>query len=89
MWRSTGSRHDAGLLALQRHGTTLPIELLDAINRTKVALKGPVTTPIGEGFTSVNVGLRKALSLFANVRPVWSICRRPFALLEHRPRDRP
>jgi isocitrate dehydrogenase (NAD+) len=65
--------YDAGLLALQRHGTTLPIELLDAINRTKVALKGPVTTPIGEGFTSVNVGLRKALSLFANVRPVWSI----------------
>jgi isocitrate dehydrogenase (NAD+) len=65
--------YEAGLLALERHGTTLPIELLDAINRTKVALKGPVTTPIGEGFTSVNVGLRKALSLFANVRPVWSI----------------
>jgi isocitrate dehydrogenase (NAD+) len=64
---------DAGLLALERHGTTLPIELLDAIRRTRVALKGPVTTPIGEGFTSVNVGLRKALSLFANVRPVWSI----------------
>jgi isocitrate dehydrogenase (NAD+) len=65
--------YEAGLLALERHGTTLPIELLDAINRTKVALKGPVTTPIGEGFTSVNVGLRKALGLFANVRPVWSI----------------
>jgi isocitrate dehydrogenase (NAD+) len=64
---------DAGLLALERHGTTLPIELLDSIRRTRVALKGPVTTPIGEGFTSVNVGLRKALSLFANVRPVWSI----------------
>ena len=64
---------DAGLLALERHGTTLPIELLDSIRLTRVALKGPVTTPIGEGFTSVNVGLRKALSLFANVRPVWSI----------------
>ena len=64
---------DAGMLALERHGTTLPIELLDSIRRTRVALKGPVTTPIGEGFTSVNVGLRKALSLFANVRPVWSI----------------
>jgi isocitrate dehydrogenase (NAD+) len=64
---------DAGLLALERHGTTLPIELLDSIRRTRVALKGPVTTPIGEGFTSVNVGLRKALALFANVRPVWSI----------------
>jgi isocitrate dehydrogenase (NAD+) len=64
---------DAGLLALERHGTTIPIELLDSVRRTRVALKGPVTTPIGEGFTSVNVGLRKALSLFANVRPVWSI----------------
>ncbi|HEX2309566.1 MAG TPA: isocitrate dehydrogenase (NAD(+)) [Vicinamibacterales bacterium] len=65
--------YDAGLLALERHGTTLPLELLDSIRRTRVALKGPVTTPIGEGFTSVNVGLRKSLSLFANVRPVWSI----------------
>jgi isocitrate dehydrogenase (NAD+) len=65
--------YDAGMLALERHGTTLPLELLDSIRRTRVALKGPVTTPIGEGFTSVNVGLRKALSLFANVRPVWSI----------------
>src|SRR6187200_2057297 len=64
---------DAGLLALERHGTTLPIELLDSIRRTRVALKGPVTTPIGEGFTSVNVGLRKALDLYANLRPVWSI----------------
>jgi isocitrate dehydrogenase (NAD+) len=65
--------HDAGLLALERHGTPLPVELLDSIRRHKVALKGPVTTPIGEGFTSVNVGLRKALDLFANVRPVWTI----------------
>jgi isocitrate dehydrogenase (NAD+) len=65
--------HDAGLLAAERHGTPLPVELLDSIRRLKVALKGPVTTPIGEGFTSVNVGLRKALDLFANVRPVWTI----------------
>jgi isocitrate dehydrogenase (NAD+) len=64
---------DAGLLALERHGTPLPVELLDSVRRNKVALKGPVTTPIGEGFTSVNVGLRKALDLFANVRPVWTI----------------
>ena len=64
---------DAGVLALERHGTPLPIELLDSIRRNRVALKGPVTTPIGEGFTSVNVGLRKALELFANVRPVWTI----------------
>jgi isocitrate dehydrogenase (NAD+) len=66
-------RYDAGVLAMARHGTTLPPELLDSIRRNTVALKGPVTTPIGEGFTSVNVGLRKALGLFANVRPVWSI----------------
>jgi isocitrate dehydrogenase (NAD+) len=64
---------DAGVLALERHGTPLPVALLDSVRRNKVALKGPVTTPIGEGFTSVNVGLRKALDLFANVRPVWTI----------------
>jgi isocitrate dehydrogenase (NAD+) len=65
--------HDAGVLALERHGETLPRALLDSITRTKVALKGPVTTPVGGGFTSVNVGLRKALDLFANLRPVWNI----------------
>ena len=63
-------RHDAGVLAVERGGVPLPIELLDSIRRNKVALKGPVTTPIGTGFTSVNVGLRKALDLFANLRPV-------------------
>ena len=57
-------------LALERSGQTLPPELLESIRRSKVALKGPVTTPIGEGFTSVNVGLRKALDLYANLRPV-------------------
>ena len=65
--------HDAGVLALERHGETLPQALLDSVTRTKVALKGPVTTPVGGGFTSVNVGLRKALDLFANLRPVWNI----------------
>jgi isocitrate dehydrogenase (NAD+) len=65
--------HPAGVLALERHGDTLPKVLLDSIQRTKVALKGPVTTPVGGGFTSVNVGLRKALDLFANLRPVWNI----------------
>jgi len=65
--------HDAGVLALERHGEPLPQALLDSIRRTKVALKGPVTTPVGGGFTSVNVGLRKALNLFANLRPVWNI----------------
>ena len=61
------------MLALEKHGDTLPAELLDSIRRNKVALKGPVTTPVGGGFTSVNVGLRKALDLFVNLRPVWNI----------------
>src|SRR6187399_447467 len=65
--------HLAGVLALERQGETLPKALLDSIRRTKVALKGPVTTPVGGGFSSVNVGLRKALDLFANLRPVWNI----------------
>jgi len=63
-------RHDAGLLAFERTGETLPAALLDSIRTNRVALKGPVTTPVGEGFTSVNVALRKALDLFSNVRPV-------------------
>ena len=63
-------RHEAGVNAFKRYKQSLPIELLDSIRRNKVALKGPVTTPIGEGFTSVNVGLRKALDLYANLRPV-------------------
>ena len=65
--------HFAGVLALERKRATLPQELLDSIVRNKVALKGPVTTPVGGGFTSVNVGLRKALDLFVNLRPVWTI----------------
>src|SRR4028119_1230898 len=63
-------RHDAGVLAFKRFGQSLPVALLDSIKRTKVALQGPVPTPIAEGFTSVNVGLRKALDLYANLRPV-------------------
>jgi isocitrate dehydrogenase (NAD+) len=63
-------RHDAGLRAFARYNTSLPKELLDSVVRHRVALKGPVTTPIAEGFQSVNVGLRKALDLYANVRPV-------------------
>jgi isocitrate dehydrogenase (NAD+) len=64
---------EAGVTAVQRGGSPLPDELIASIRRTKVALKGPVTTPIGEGFTSVNVGLRKALDLYANLRPVWNL----------------
>jgi isocitrate dehydrogenase (NAD+) len=63
-------RHDAGVVAFEKTGETLPAELLDSVKRNKVALKGPCTTPVGEGFTSVNVGLRKALDLYANLRPV-------------------
>ncbi len=60
----------AGAQALEKFGSTLPDDLLESIKRNKVALKGPITTPVGKGFTSVNVGLRKALDLYANVRPV-------------------
>jgi isocitrate dehydrogenase (NAD+) len=63
-------RHDAGVIAFKKVGQSLPVQLLDSVKRNKVALKGPVTTPIAEGFTSVNVGLRKALDLYANLRPV-------------------
>ena len=65
--------HQAGASAVDKYGTTLPTELLDSIRRNKVALKGPLTTPVGGGFTSVNVGLRKTLELFSNLRPVWNI----------------
>src|SRR5437588_12907016 len=66
-------RHVAGAGAFEQTGKALPPELIESIRRTKVALKGPVATPIGEGFTSVNVGLRKALELYANLRPVWNL----------------
>src|SRR5918993_981464 len=63
----------AGAGAVEEHGTTLPQPLLDSITRNKIALKGPIGTPVGKGFTSVNVGLRKALDLYANLRPVWNL----------------
>ena len=73
--------HYAGALALEKFGESLPKELLDSIVRNKVALKGPITTPVGKGFTSVNVGLRKTLDLYANLRPVRALpnvpCRYP------------
>jgi isocitrate dehydrogenase (NAD+) len=62
--------HLAGAAALKKHGTTIPQKLLDSFERTKVALKGPVTTPVGEGFPSVNVELRQSFDLYANLRPV-------------------
>jgi isocitrate dehydrogenase (NAD+) len=66
-------RHDAGIVAFERTGQALPAGLIGSIRRNKVALKGPVTTPIAEGFTSVNVGLRKALDLYVNLRPVGNL----------------
>jgi isocitrate dehydrogenase (NAD+) len=64
---------DAGLPAIERDGDPLPVAVLDAIRETGVALKGPVTTPIGSGFASVNVRMRKALDLYASVRPIRSL----------------
>jgi isocitrate dehydrogenase (NAD+) len=61
--------HLAGSEALARYGNPLPQEVLDSIVRTGVALKGPVTTPVGTGFASINVQLRKTLDLYANLRP--------------------
>ncbi|MCZ6508646.1 MAG: isocitrate/isopropylmalate family dehydrogenase, partial [Acidobacteria bacterium] len=63
-------RHVAGIEALEKYGDPLPQAILESIQRNRVALKGPVTTPVGEGFRSVNVQLRKELGLFANLRPV-------------------
>jgi isocitrate dehydrogenase (NAD+) len=64
---------DAGEGALQKHGTPLPENVLESIRKNKVALKGPITTPIGTGFRSINVALRKELNLFACLRPCKSI----------------
>jgi isocitrate dehydrogenase (NAD+) len=60
----------AGAEALSRYGDPLPESVLESIKRNRVALKGPLTTPVGTGFTSVNVRLRKTLDLYANLRPV-------------------
>ncbi len=65
--------HDAGAAVAEKRGTTLPPEVLDSVRKNKVALKGPIGTPIGKGFRSVNVTLRQALDLYANVRPVKSL----------------
>jgi isocitrate dehydrogenase (NAD+) len=66
-------RVDAGESQIALHGTPLPEQVLDSIRATKVALKGPITTPVGEGFRSVNVTLRQALDLYANLRPARSM----------------
>ncbi|MEI6860470.1 MAG: isocitrate dehydrogenase [Shewanella sp.] len=63
---------DAGLTALEKYGELLPQRTLDMIEKNKITLKGPLTTPVGEGFTSINVTLRKKFGLYANIRPVVS-----------------
>jgi len=64
---------DAGVDVMEEYGTPLPEHVLDSIRETKVAIKGPITTPVGKGFRSVNVEIRKRLNLYANLRPAKSI----------------
>ncbi len=74
----------AGAEALTRYGDPLPQAVLDSIKQNRVALKGPLTTPVGTGFTSVNVRLRKTLDLYANLRPVRTLpgVKTPFGELD-------
>jgi isocitrate dehydrogenase (NAD+) len=65
-------RAAAGAGAMATHGTPIPAETVDAIRRNKLALKGPLATPVGEGYRSANVALRKEFDLYANVRPARS-----------------
>ena len=64
---------DAGEAVIAEYGTPMPEHVLESITRNRVALKGPITTPVGEGFRSVNVTLRQTLGLYANLRPARSI----------------
>ena len=64
---------EAGEAAIAQYGTPLPDHVLESVKRNKVALKGPITTPVGSGFRSVNVSLRQALDLYANLRPARSM----------------
>src|SRR6202047_1439204 len=66
-------RHDAGAEAFEKTGEYIPKVLYDSIEKNRVALKGPVTTPIGGGFASINVTLRQKFELFANFRPVQNL----------------
>ena len=65
--------HHAGLEVAKLTGTPLPPSVVESVRRNKIALKGPVTTPVGQGFRSVNVTLRQTLDLYANVRPIRSL----------------
>src|ERR687896_170970 len=75
---------EAGAAVLEREGTPLPDRVLDSIRRSRTALKGPITTPVGTGFRSVNVTLRQELDLFAAVRPSRTL---PGVTTRHPPLD--
>ncbi|OFW31886.1 MAG: isocitrate dehydrogenase [Candidatus Aquicultor primus] len=64
---------EAGADVMDKYGTPLPDQVIESVQRNKVAIKGPITTPVGTGFRSVNVALRKALDLYANLRPAYSL----------------
>ena len=66
-------KHEGGIRAFEKTGNPLPEPLLESIRRNKLALKGPLTTLVGEGFPSANVALRKELDLYTNLRPVRSV----------------
>jgi len=63
-------RVEAGAAAYEKYGTPLPDAVLESVRKNRIALKGPLTTPVGKGFASVNVGIRKALELYVSLRPV-------------------
>src|SRR5262245_2282838 len=69
----TWDRQVAGMAGVARYGDPIPDATLDSIKRTGLALKGPLETPVGEGYRSINVALRKTFDLYANVRPAYSI----------------
>src|SRR5438309_7406126 len=69
----TWEEHVAGMSAVAKYGDPIPDQTLDSIKRNRVALKGPLETPVGEGYRSINVALRKTFDLYANVRPAYSI----------------
>ncbi len=74
----------AGRNALESHGELMPADTLDSVRESRVAIKGPITTPVGSGFRSVNVALRQGLDLFASVRPVRAL---PGVRIRHRSVD--
>ncbi|MCG6522687.1 isocitrate/isopropylmalate family dehydrogenase, partial [Vibrio parahaemolyticus] len=63
---------NAGPPVIEEYGTPLPEYIIDSIKKNKIAIKGPITTPVGKGFRSVNVTLRQALDLYVNLRPIKS-----------------